>query len=185
MNARSGSASGATTSTALTAPTSTSTPSHMTPRKCEHCGRDLPVTVRSHARFCPGPFPGSVSKCAVAAWRARQRAERPEPPVVPCENCGQPRGTRGRWCSRACGHRIYDYGWQARRLGLPAEGVPRFGTFERDGWSCWRCGGDTLRTVDGVEPLAPVFDYVVPLHAPGSPGHTAGNIRTVHKQCQE
>ena len=74
---------------------------------------------------------------------------------------------------------------RAKRRGLPRKyfnEVKR--VLERDGWRCQLCGIATPKKLRGTRlPNAPEVDHVVPLSAPGTPGHVPENCQCACRAC--
>lgn len=105
-----------------------------------------------------------------------------------CDECGElfaPKSQTECFCSRQCCIRVGSIRgvYLARRRKLPAKRIPHFATFSRDDWTCFVCGSETQREIDGTGPQSPTFLHVVPLDDPSSPGHVPENIKTVHNRC--
>jgi hypothetical protein len=54
--------------------------------------------------------------------------------------------------------------------------------FDRDGWTCKRCGVDTPRHLKGsYDPCAPELDHIIPMSKQGP--HIASNVQCLCRQC--
>lgn len=52
---------------------------------------------------------------------------------------------------------------------------------ERDGWTCWLCGGDIDPTATVSSPWRATIDHLVPRSRGG--GHEPANLRLAHRRC--
>lgn len=57
----------------------------------------------------------------------------------------------------------------------------RLAIFERDGWTCWLCMGQTEPTASVPHPLAPTVDHLVPRVDGGT--DEPDNLATAHFAC--
>ena len=119
-----------------------------------------------------------------------------------CTVCGTPvlrpyNANRRPTCSIAC-RRIIQFGtgtaaqgaydWatdamrRAERSGASViERFDRLQVFERDGWTCRRCGRTTDPDTSPFDPVSPTVDHVVPLSKGGE--HSLRNAQTLCLGC--
>ncbi|NBX97364.1 HNH endonuclease [bacterium] len=150
------------------------------PQNCQNCGVSIDQSGARVRKFCS-------ERCG---WLHK----RGKPALFMCEMCGKEfvRNTASRLCGDPCqappkkmrrryrsdaAHRA-----RAKKLGVEViEGVDPMEVFERDGWACKICGGDTMRDAPAYHPMLPVMDHVIPLGMGGA--HSMENIQTAHFQC--
>lgn len=85
-------------------------------------------------------------------------------------------------CGSRCRKRIARRCRRARLAAVPREPVRAAVVFERDGWTCQRCGVATPREKRGTrDDDAPELDHRVPLAAGGH--HTYANVRCLCRRC--
>jgi 5-methylcytosine-specific restriction endonuclease McrA len=82
--------------------------------------------------------------------------------------------------------RSYDWAADASRRAKQAGSVvietfDRLQVFERDHWTCYRCGRPTDRDASPFDPRSPTVDHVVPLSKGGE--HALANARTACLGC--
>src|SRR5262249_42535949 len=80
---------------------------------------------------------------------------------------------------------IRKYSHRSRHFGVPYDGtVTRRKVLQRDHWRCQLCGVSTPERLSGTtHPNAPEVDHIVPLSAPGSPGHVWSNVQCACHTC--
>lgn len=110
-----------------------------------------------------------------------------------CSVCGAPTWPRSTKCwacycakrpsNRDLSNRIHNAKRKAAvRCAPGGERVDPFRIFERDGWRCRICGGDTPKELRGtVERSAPELDHVVPISRGGQ--HTHENLQCACRGC--
>lgn len=151
-------------------------------RTCMRCGVDISDRdVRSP--FCSPTCRNRVwAGCLVDEYRV-------------CSWCGQPflaRRRSMRFCSSHCcvraDHKTNRVTYvarakerRARLIGASVEKFSHIEVFERDGWSCYLCGGLTDRLAKWPDLHTPSLDHVVPLSRGGE--HSMQNTRCAHLGC--
>lgn len=146
--------------------TMTKPPKHTT---CIACSEPIP-SPRPGKKYCS-------TKCGqryyVAPDRFMERFGRT------CERCGtaiddNERITK-RFCTTSCQVMHNQDVRRMRRRGLPMERISRAEIFDRDGMLCHLC----YLPITGK----PTIDHIIPIAAPGSPGHVWENVAAAHRAC--
>lgn len=154
-------------------------------RRCGDCNETF--YSKGPAKRCP------ACRILLARRKARKYRRSPAARQVICEQCGVPfviSGTQGRriYCEQ-CGPVVSRAKKrdEARRRRARKRGngsVERFSSreiFERDGWLCGICGGDTWKEQVAPHPNSPSLDHIVALANGGT--HTRDNVQCACFQC--
>ncbi len=181
---------------------------NVAPHATKFCGRGC--KVEWHREHAPPPSAEAVaakrrSRRRAAAERRLARAARGTDGGVrvwiagPCAECSEPFVCQYRdavACSEMCSRRqkrrrnrrAYraKYGSdthrnRARRHGVPYEPIAVEQIFERDGYRCGICGGQTDPNAAVPAPNAPTLDHVIPVSRGGP--HLPSNVQCACFEC--
>jgi endogenous inhibitor of DNA gyrase (YacG/DUF329 family) len=105
---------------------------------------------------------------------------------INCAECGEmvcyPVHSPRRFCSPQCSRRFHSRHREATRP--PRRRRHRkhaLEVYQRDGWTCWLCGGPTAADATVPHPLAPTLDHLVPTSKGGT--DDLENLATAHFLC--
>lgn len=152
---------------------------------CGACGK--PFRVRRGRKECSDECAFSTDAATLLSLAAPKASVMGKAAV--CKECHKPYavqyGVKLRdYCSHECqakrSHRIHRALNKALSRGCTVtECVDPRDVFERDGYRCWICGGETSGKVPDAK--APTLDHVTPVSEGGS--HTMDNLRCAHFRC--
>jgi hypothetical protein len=156
-------------------------------RTCKICGK---AYIAIAGCFCSDECrKESARRKGIASDRAQF-----VPRQYTCRQCGETHTTRagecdrGIFCSRRCKRK-----WsnkqkdsnnrqRVRRYGGVYHAVKPIAIFERDNWTCRKCGKKTPKRLRGTcNKRAPELDHIIPLSLGGS--HIAINLQCLCRQC--
>ena len=154
---------------------------------CACCGRVF-LSRQKLAKTCSDACRKSYA-CTTARLNSMSRTIRSE---RECKECGKLfvphygsklRGFCSRLCGKRHGARITKSARKARIRGASEyENVNPLKVFERDGWTCKRCGISTPRSKRGtIANNAPELDHIHPVSKGGA--HTYANTQCLCRKC--
>lgn len=153
------------------------------PKSCDRCGADFVRRSNSSRKCCYDCRPDNrgLTSHRVCPCGAEFQADKINWNRKHCAEC---RATAA-WLPKRTtpGRPGLNARQRRRKYGVPYESFRNVDIFRRDNWLCGICGEDVDPALTYPDRMSASLDHVVPLSAPGGPGHVRSNVQCSHWIC--